>query len=101
MMWIVIFRVEAGGPGGLRKPLYTAELRVRSRSLLGPPLFRLRRMSPIDLLHDRSRPGTPSAMGSTVGGTRAPLSYCASLWAAKIEAAISSTRLRPSSTPAV
>jgi hypothetical protein len=40
-------------------------------------------------------------MALTVAGTRAPLSYCASLRAAKIEAAISSTRLRPSSTVAV
>jgi hypothetical protein len=42
-----------------------------------------------------------SAMALTVAGMRAPLSYGASFLAAKIEAAISNTRLRPSSTPAV
>ena len=34
-------------------------------------------------------------MAATVAGTRAPLSYCASLRAARMLAAISSTRLRP------
>ena len=37
-------------------------------------------------------------MAATVAGTRAPLSYCASFRAARMEAAIRSTRLRPSST---
>ena len=40
-------------------------------------------------------------MALTVAGTRAPPSYCASLRAARILAAINSTRLRPSSTSAV
>jgi len=37
-------------------------------------------------------------MALTVAGIRAPLSYCANFRAARIEAAISNTRLRPSST---
>ena len=40
-------------------------------------------------------------MALTVAGTLAPLSYCASLRAARMLAAMSSTRLRPSSTAAV
>jgi hypothetical protein len=45
----------------------------------------------------RSAHRTASAMAATVAGTRAPLSYCASLRAAKIEAAINRTvfALRP------
>jgi hypothetical protein len=39
-----------------------------------------------------------SAMALTVAGTRFPPSYCASFLAAKIDAAINSTRFRPSST---
>jgi hypothetical protein len=38
-----------------------------------------------------------SAMALTVAGTRFPPSYCASFLAAKIDAAISRTRFRPSS----
>jgi len=49
----------------------------------------------------RSAHRTASAIALTVAGTRAPLSYCASLRAAKIEAAISNTRFLPSSTSAV
>ena len=41
---------------------------------------------------------TESEIAATVAGTRFPPSYCASLRAARMEAAISSTRLRPSST---
>jgi hypothetical protein len=40
---------------------------------------------------------TESAMALTVAGTRFPPSHCASFLAAKIDAAISSTRFRPSS----
>lgn len=39
-------------------------------------------------------------MALIVAGTRFPGSYCASLRAARIEAAIKRTRLRPSSTSA-
>jgi hypothetical protein len=42
-----------------------------------------------------------SAMAATVAGTRAPESCCDNFLAARMEAAISSTRLRPSSTVAV
>lgn len=41
---------------------------------------------------------TASEMAATVAGTRLPPSYCASLRAARILAAINKTRLRPSST---
>ena len=41
---------------------------------------------------------TASEMAATVAGTRLPPSYCASLRAARILAAINNTRLRPSST---
>ena len=44
---------------------------------------------------------TASEIAATVAGTRFPLSYCASFRAAKMLAAISSTRLRPSSIEAV
>jgi hypothetical protein len=40
-------------------------------------------------------------MAQIVAGTRAPGSYCASFRAARMLAAISSTRLRPSSIEAV
>lgn len=44
----------------------------------------------------RSAQRIASAIAATVAGTRAPLSYCASLRAAKIEAATKRMRLRPS-----
>lgn len=44
---------------------------------------------------------TASSMAAIVAGTRASGGYWASFLAAKIEAAISTTRLRPSSTQAV
>ena len=43
---------------------------------------------------------TASAMAQMVAGTFGPAGYCASFRAAKIAAAISSERLRPSSIPA-
>src|SRR5437870_12914346 len=46
----------------------------------------------------RSAHLTASAMAQIVAGTRAPPSYCASLRAARMLAAINKTRLRPSST---
>jgi len=53
-----------------------------------------RRVPSINLLHIRSAHRTASAMALTVAGTRAPLSYCASFRAARVLAAIRSTRLR-------
>ncbi len=64
-------------------------------------LLRSYRMTVINLFHDPLCPPHGIGNGATVAGTRAPLSYCASFRAARMLAAISSTRLRPSSMSAV